>query len=158
MPPLLLLKNGISAIFSYFCQKGGGGLLLPLFGSCAAERRDSTQDRFSASVTCADNTGLAYMSFPSSPVARHAVAPSPATRHDYYPPNLSPFDTFANTPCTSLTRPDAAVVLETALLWVRPGHSNAVVRAGALAMQNGCARLLALDHGYLENLFSDANR
>lgn len=127
---------------------------------------DSTQDRFSASitVTCADNTGIAEMSFPSSPAARHAVPPSPATRqltlehHEYCPPNLSPFDTFANTPCTSLTQPDAAVVLETALLWVRPGHSNAVVRAGALAMQNGCARLLALDHGHLENLFSDANR
>lgn len=65
---------------------------------------------------------------------------------------------FASTPCTSLTQADAAVVLETALLWIRPDHSLAVVHGGALAMQNACARLLAIDHGYLENLFSDANR
>jgi hypothetical protein len=106
------------------------------------------------------------MSVPSSPLDRKVAIPSPLVPsrpstlelHDYYPPNLSPLAAFASTPCTSLTQADAAVVLETALLWVRPDHSNAVVHAGALAMQNGCARLLAIDHGYLENLFSDANR
>ena len=79
-------------------------------------------------------------------------------QQDYYPPNLNPLSAFASTPCTSLTQADAVVVLETALLWVRPERSHAVVHAGALAMQNGCARLLAIDHGYLENIFSDANR
>ena len=107
------------------------------------------------------------MSVPSSPLDRKAaiphspVVPSRPTTlqlQDYYPPNLSPLAAFASTPCTSLTPADAAVVLETALLWVRPDHSHAVVHAGALAMQNACARLLATDHGYLENLFSDANR
>jgi hypothetical protein len=107
----------------------------------------------------------AVMSQPSSPLHRHAPhLSSPVPRHsalqnpDPYPPNRSPLAAFANTPCTSLTQADAAVVLETALLWVRPDHSLAVVHAGALAMQSACARLLAIDHGYLENLFSDANR
>jgi len=106
------------------------------------------------------------MSNPSSPLHRQAAAvpPSPSLRQstlqqqDYYPPNLNPLSAFASTPCTSLTQADAVAVLETALLWVRPERSHAVVHAGALSMQNGCARLLAIDHGYLENLFSDANR
>jgi len=113
---------------------------------------------------CASGFEVAVMSQPSSPLHRQAAAPSPGQRQlalqnqHYYPPNLRPLAAFSSTPCTSLTQEDAAVVLETALLWVSPGRSHAVVHAGAVAMQNACARLLAIDHGHMENLFSDANR
>jgi hypothetical protein len=100
-----------------------------------------------------------------SPSDRQAFSPhssllrqSTPQQQEDYSLNLSPFAALASTPCTSLTQTDAAVVLETALLWARPDNSHAVVLAGALAMQNSCARLLATDHSYLEKLFSDVNR